>query len=585
MAINIQKGEEIPTNLSEKEKKDLLNKAHSALILSMGDKVMREISKEKTAATIWLKLENLYMTKSLVNRLFLKQKLYTLKMPSGKALEDHLNDFNKIFLIWKKIEIKLGDEDHALLLLKSLPSEFDSLSDTLIWQGLTVIGESLDYFILKGIKEEVSGKRSKSKEGKKRKCFSCGSEEHLKKECHEYKKKKRHGDQRSHNGDAAVVSEGYESDEVMRVSEVSIKPEWVLDSGCTFQCVLTWIGSAHMRKAMEGRKYSIAVNNFGGHLPNSLGNLSTQLSQLYLGNNQMFGKIPSEIGNLVNLFVLSILYNHFEGIIPSAFGKLQKMQALELSGNKLSGVIPTSIGHFSRLFYLGLGENIGAIPLEIFNLSSLTDALAVSQNSLSGSIPKEVGKLKHIDLLDVFENHQSGDIPGTIGECLMLPLFARNHSILFGITPRSSTFRPVPKPPNISSLEYLNVSFNMLDGEVPTEGVFRNLYMKNGSLEQWLHPWTLTTEHPRTLNLDQRLNIIIDVASALHYLHHECEQPIIHCDLKPSNVLLDDDMVAHVNDFGIARLLSTINGTPSKQTSTIGIKGTVGNSWLFSSRV
>ncbi|KAG5051353.1 hypothetical protein JHK87_003551 [Glycine soja] len=104
----------------------------------------------------------------------------------------------------------------------------------------------------------------------------------------------------------------------------------------------------------------------------------------------MFGKIPSEIGNLVNLFVLSILYNHFEGIIPSAFGKLQKMQALELSGNKLSGVIPTSIGHFSRLFYLGLGENIGAIPLEIFNLSSLTDALAVSQNSLSGSIPKEI---------------------------------------------------------------------------------------------------------------------------------------------------------------------------------------------------
>ncbi|RZC24262.1 putative LRR receptor-like serine/threonine-protein kinase [Glycine soja] len=423
----------------------------------MGDKVMREISKEKTAATIWLKLENLYMTKSLVNRLFLKQKLYTLKMPSGKALEDHLNDFNKIFLIWKKIEIKLGDEDHALLLLKSLPSEFDSLSDTLIWQGLTVIGESLDYFILKGIKEEVSGK-------------SCGSEEHLKKECHEYKKKKRHGDQRSHNGDAAVVSEGYESDEVMRVSEVSIKPEWVLDSGCTFQCVLTWIGSAHMRKAMEG----------------------------------------------------------------SAFGKLQKMQALELSGNKLSGVIPTSIGHFSRLFYLGLGENIGAIPLEIFNLSSLTDALAVSQNSLSGSIPKEVGiipsslaSLQGLQRLDLSQNHLFGSIPNVLQ--------------------------------NISSLEYLNVSFNMLDGEVPTE------------------------EHPRTLNLDQRLNIIIDVASALHYLHHECEQPIIHCDLKPSNVLLDDDMVAHVNDFGIARLLSTINGTPSKQTSTIGIKGTVGNSWLFSS--
>ncbi|PNX68804.1 kinase-like protein, partial [Trifolium pratense] len=75
--------------------------------------------------------------------------------------------------------------------------------------------------------------------------------------------------------------------------------------------------------------------------------------------------------------------------------------------------------------------------------------------------------------------------------------------------------------------------------------------MKNGSLEQWLHPEILNEEHPTTLGLDQRLSIIIDVAYALHYLHQECEQLVLHCDLKPNNVLLDDDMVAHVSDFGI----------------------------------
>jgi len=101
-------------------------------------------------------------------------------------------------------------------------------------------------------------------------------------------------------------------------------------------------------------------------------------------------------------------------------------------------------------------------------------------------------------------------------------------------------------------------------------------YRRNGSLEQWLHRRTLGAEHLRSLNLDERLNIMIDVASAIHYLHHECEKLIIHCDLKPTNVLLDDDMVAHVSDFGIARLLSTVNSTTSGQTSTIGIKGTVG---------
>jgi serine/threonine protein kinase len=99
--------------------------------------------------------------------------------------------------------------------------------------------------------------------------------------------------------------------------------------------------------------------------------------------------------------------------------------------------------------------------------------------------------------------------------------------------------------------------------------------MENGSLEQWLHPEILNTAPPTT-DLSHRLNIIIDVASALHYLHQECEQLVIHCDLKPSNVLLDNDMIAHVGDFGIARLVSVIDGTSHKYTSTIGIKGTVG---------
>ncbi|PNY14425.1 kinase-like protein [Trifolium pratense] len=69
------------------------------------------------------------------------------------------------------------------------------------------------------------------------------------------------------------------------------------------------------------------------------------------------------------------------------------------------------------------------------------------------------------------------------------------------------------------------------------------------------------------------LNVIIDVADALHYLHQEC-------DLKPNNILLDDDMVAHVSDFGIARLVLSIGGSYRKDTSSIGIKGTVGYATL-----
>ena len=59
-------------------------------------------------------------------------------------------------------------------------------------------------------------------------------------------------------------------------------------------------------------------------------------------------------------------------------------------------------------------------------------------------------------------------------------------------------------------------------------------------------------EKLRKLSLLQRLNIAIDVASALDYLHYYCETPNAHCDLKPNNVLLDDEMIGHVSDFGLA---------------------------------
>ena len=101
-------------------------------------------------------------------------------------------------------------------------------------------------------------------------------------------------------------------------------------------------------------------------------------------------------------------------------------------------------------------------------------------------------------------------------------------------------------------------------------------FMTNGSLDIWLHPGLTNENQSRNLSLLQRLNIAIDVAFAVDYLHNHSMQPIIHCDLKPSNVLLDNDMVAHISDFGLARLLPITDDSSRKQTSTIGIKGSIG---------
>ena len=105
-------------------------------------------------------------------------------------------------------------------------------------------------------------------------------------------------------------------------------------------------------------------------------------------------------------------------------------------------------------------------------------------------------------------------------------------------------------------------------------------FLGNVNLDEWLHPTPRTNdalEKPRKLSFLQRLNIAIDVASALDYLHYHCKTPIFHCDVKPSNVLLDDEMVGHVSDFGLARFLhDIIQDSSTNQLSSIGVRGMIG---------
>ena len=102
-------------------------------------------------------------------------------------------------------------------------------------------------------------------------------------------------------------------------------------------------------------------------------------------------------------------------------------------------------------------------------------------------------------------------------------------------------------------------------------------FMPNGDLKSWLHPESDTLAQTNTLSLEQRLHIAVNIFDALDYLHNHCQPSIIHCDLKPSNIFLAEDMSARVGDFGISKiLLESANRTQQNSTSTTRIRGTIG---------
>ncbi|KAK3019488.1 hypothetical protein RJ639_004887 [Escallonia herrerae] len=262
---------------------------------------------------------------------------------------------------------------------------------------------------------------------------------------------------------------------------------------------------------------SIGTNGFGGVLPDSLVNLSTELTLLRLEGNYISGSMPPDIRNLVNLEYLALDNNMVSGNIPESIGNLFKLIEVYMHGNFISGKLPSSIGNISELSVLALEVNmlegriplslgnctkllaldlqynqlIGMIPEQIVGLSSLSQALYLNQNRLTGPLPLQVGNLKNLGSLSISGNRLTGAITSALGDCQVLEFLDMHDNLFEGTIPssleqlkgirvldlsRNMLSGQIPKfLSELPLVEFLNLSYNELEGEVPTEGVFKNV--------------------------------------------------------------------------------------------------------------
>ncbi|XP_031257533.1 probable LRR receptor-like serine/threonine-protein kinase At3g47570 [Pistacia vera] len=370
--------------------------------------------------------------------------------------------------------------------------------------------------------------------------------------------------------------------------------------------------------------FDVSDNNLSGEIPNQL-SLCSSLEYLYIKGNFFEGFIPSPFSSLRGIRDIDLSHNNLSGQIPK-FLETLSLENLNLSFNNFEGEVPSkgvfanasaiSIVGNSNLLCGGIAElylpkcvNNESKKEKISKLSKILIPIVSTFSSLvvmfffifcwlkkrrrkqpfefESTLIRELLNLSYEKLLKATDGFSStrligvgsfGSVykgifsqDGTIVAVKVLNLQRQGASKSFLAeckALRNIRHRNLVKViTSCSSIDFQGNDFKALVYE----------YMPNGSLEKWLHPTPKTEEEQpeiQNLTLLQRINIATDVASAIDYLHHHCHEPILHCDLKPGNVLLDDNMTAHVGDFGLARFLLEVSN-PNK-SSSVGVKGTIG---------
>ncbi|KAL3627081.1 hypothetical protein CASFOL_028444 [Castilleja foliolosa] len=369
---------------------------------------------------------------------------------------------------------------------------------------------------------------------------------------------------------------------------------------------------------------NLSSNLLHGHIPFELSKMNMVLA-IDLSSNNLSSILPSQLGSCVALEFLNVSCNRLEGPLPDSIGKLSYLKQLDVSFNRFTGEIPKSLQQSSTLKQMNFSYNnlIGNITND-GSFSSLTMSSFIGNDKLCGSI-NGIRKCKktptHHLLIAILLSLLITPIFCIVG----YPLVWRTklNSVLNRKKSFKTTIEEEEeeeqKYPRISRYQLIEATKGFSAESVIGSGRFGKVYkgvlqddtriavkvlntktdgdvswsfkrecqvlrrirhrnvmrilttcsrpdfkaivlplMTNGSLEDYLYP---SQKMKDGLDLMQLVRICSDVAEGMVYLHHYAPVQVVHCDLKPSNILLDDDMTALVTDFGIAKLMKGADGS------------------------